>query len=424
MPLQIIIGTQWGDEGKGRFVDLFSKNAAYVARFAGGDNAGHTVKIGEKLYKLHLIPSGLVYPNTVGVLGNGMVVNPVVFLREMEELRSMGVEITADRLLVSERAHMITPAHLLMDQLREFKRGSQKIGTTGRGIGPAYTDKVKRTGILFYDLRSPQVFASKLRANLEEANEEIADFPQFEALDVEAIVDEYLAIGEKILPHVQNTSRVLRKALGSGQMVIAEGAQGVLLDIDHGSYPYVTSSSCSAANALLSLGIGIPDDLQVIGVVKAFQTRVGEGGFPTEIFGDAAVRLRGDGSKQWDEFGTTTGRPRRVGWLDTVLLREAVQMNEITELAMTKLDVLSGLNEIKLGVAYEEKASDFILDNAHLTPVFEQFEGWHEDIQDVTRWKALPRNARRYVEAVEELVGAFIRWVSVGPERTQYIERD
>jgi adenylosuccinate synthase len=426
MAIQIIIGTQWGDEGKGRFVDLLSQDAAYVARFAGGDNAGHTIKIGETIHKLHLIPSGVIYPKTIGVLGSGMVINPAVFLQEIDQLRESGVRIDADRLMISNRAHMITPGHRLMDQVSEWKRGKNKIGTTGRGIGPAYTDKVKRTGIIFHDMLDEKRFSEKLRNNLEAINQEITEIDAFDALDIDSIIVDYLKMAEIIRPYIKTSEQILRAAMKNGQKILVEGAQGSLLDINHGSYPYVTSSSCLAANALLSLGIGMTKDFDVIGVTKAYQTRVGEGKFPTELFDENAAFLRGDGSKQWDEFGTTTGRPRRVGWLDAVLLREMVALNGVTELALTKLDVLSGLNEIKICTAYDNLAEgmDPILDCDEITPRYTNYQGWQEDLQGIRKWEDLPKAAQDYVRVIEELAGAKVRWISVGPERSQYIQCD
>jgi len=424
MALEIVIGMQWGDEGKGRFVDFLSENAAYVARFAGGDNAGHTIHAGQSVFKLHLLPSGMIYPNTFGILGAGMVINPTVLIKEMNVLREGGIAISPQRLRISHRAHVITPGHQVLDKLNEFHRGSRKIGTTGRGIGPAYTDKVNRSGILFYDFLHPAQLTEKLQHNLAAVNEHIQQIVGFDSLDIDAIVQDYLRMGEILADYIDDVGVLLRGALAKGEKVLAEGAQGALLDIDHGGYPFVTSSSCLAPNALLSLGLGFSNDVKVIGIIKAFQSRVGEGHFPTELFDETSLFLRGDGSKAWDEFGTTTGRPRRVGWLDSVLLKQMIDLNGVNELGLTKLDVLSGLETIKICTAYAgEHKLDPLLDTEDTQPIYTSFDGWQEDLQGMRHWEDLPQAARHYVEAIEALVGVPIRWVSVGPERTQLIIR-
>jgi adenylosuccinate synthase len=424
MTLQIVIGAQWGDEGKGRFVDLLSAKADVVARFAGGDNAGHTIRIGEDVYKLHLIPSGLIYPQTVGVIGSGTVINPLVLLGEMDSLRAAGVVVNPDRLKISYAAHMITPAHMALDRAREASLGKAKIGTTVRGIGPAYVDKARRSGIQYHDLLDLDFFKERLTQNLEQANRELKLYGA-EVLDVAAIVEEYLGYAKTLAPYVADTSSIVMDALDAGQHVIAEGAQGALLDIDHGSYPFVTSSSCVAANALVGLGIGTPDKMSVVGIVKTFQTRVGSGPFPTEVEGEMAGMLRGDGSQQWDEFGTTTGRPRRIGWLDGVLLKRVVRMNGVTELGLTKLDVLSGIPEIQFCTDYKPAKGVIspLLARTEIEPIYDTFQGWDEDIMKVTRWEDLPKAAQDYVLAIEAYCGVPVRWISVGPERSQVIYR-
>ncbi|MCD4671099.1 MAG: adenylosuccinate synthase [Anaerolineaceae bacterium] len=425
MTLQIVIGTQWGDEGKGRFVDLLSAKADVVARFAGGDNAGHTIRIGDEVYKLHLIPSGLIYPQTVGVIGSGTVVNPSVLLHEMESLRGAGVIVNQNRLKISYAAHMITPAHLALDRAREASLGKARIGTTVRGIGPAYIDKARRSGVQYHDLLDMDYFKQRLTQSLENANRELTLLYGAEPVDIVAVMEEYLSYAEILAPHIADTSALVLDALEAGKHVIAEGAQGALLDIDHGSYPYVTSSSCVAANALVGLGIGMPDELSVVGIVKTFQTRVGSGPFPTELEGETASMLRGDGTQQWDEFGTTTGRPRRIGWLDGMLLKRVVRMNGVTELGLTKLDVLSGIAEIQFCTDYKpsEGMISPLLARKVVEPVYETFQGWDEDIMDITRWEDLPQNAQRYVNAIEAYCGVPVRWISVGPERSQVIYR-
>ena len=422
MTLQIIIGTQWGDEGKGRFVDLLSASADYVARFSGGDNAGHTIRIQDQVYKLHLIPSGIIYPNTIGIMGNGMVINPQVLLQEIKELRQGGILISPQRLKISYMAHIITPAHRLMDKAKEIKLGNAKIGTTGRGIGPAYSDKARRVGLVFKDMLDPELLERKLRALLTEKNEFFEKIYGMDPLDIDPVVEEFLGYAAVLSPYISDVSEVLRTALLSGKKVIAEGAQGTLLDIDYGTYPYVTSSSCMASNALLGLGIGIPKEVDIVGIAKVFQTRVGEGPFPTELFDTNAALLRGDGSHQWDEFGTTTGRPRRVGWLDAVLLKKTVEMNNISRLALTKLDVLSGFDEVKICVQYAKPSpiSPLVLDKP-VEPVYRFFKGWKQDIMQTTRWEDLPPEAKEYVAFIQGYVGVPVKWISVGPERNQII---
>lgn len=425
MTLQIIIGTQWGDEGKGRFVDLLSASADYVARFSGGDNAGHTIRIQDQVYKLHLIPSGIIYPNTIGIMGNGMVINPQVLLQEIKELRQGGILISPQRLKISYMAHIITPAHRLMDKAKEIKLGNAKIGTTGRGIGPAYSDKARRVGLVFKDMLDPELLERKLRALLAEKNEFFEKIYGMDPLDIDPVVEEFLGYAAVLSPYISDVSEVLRTALLSGKKVIAEGAQGTLLDIDYGTYPYVTSSSCMASNALLGLGIGIPKAVDIVGIAKVFQTRVGEGPFPTELFDTNAALLRGDGSHQWDEFGTTTGRPRRVGWLDAVLLKKTVEMNNISRLALTKLDVLSGFDEVKICVQYAKPSpiSPLVLDKP-VEPVYRFFKGWKQDIMQTTRWEDLPPEAKEYVAFIQGYVGVPVKWISVGPERNQIIIKD
>ncbi len=425
MTLQIIIGTQWGDEGKGRFVDLLSASADYVARFSGGDNAGHTIRIQDQVYKLHLIPSGIIYPNTIGIMGNGMVINPQVLLQEIKELRQGGILIAPQRLKISYMAHIITPAHRLMDKAKEIKLGNAKIGTTGRGIGPAYSDKARRVGLVFKDMLDPELLERKLRALLTEKNEFFEKIYGMDPLDIDPVVEEFLGYAAVLSPYISDVSEVLRTALLSGKKVIAEGAQGTLLDIDYGTYPYVTSSSCMASNALLGLGIGIPKEVDIVGIAKVFQTRVGEGPFPTELFDTNAALLRGDGSHQWDEFGTTTGRPRRVGWLDAVLLKKTVEMNNVSRLALTKLDVLSGFDEVKICVQYAKPSpiSPLVLDKP-VEPVYRLFKGWKQDIMQTTRWEDLPPEAKEYVAFIQGYVGVPVKWISVGPERNQIIIKD
>ena len=425
MSLWIVMGAQWGDEGKGRIVDMLAEDADMVARFSGGDNAGHTIRLGETVYKLHLVPSGIIYPQTTCVMGNGMVINPAVLKEEIESLQKAGVTVNTQRLKISQAAHIITPAHRALDGASEKKLGDRKIGTTGRGISPAYYEKVKRVGLRFVDMLNRDGFKANLTHNLENTNRELTLLYGAEPLDVKSIVADYLGYAEMFTPYIADVSGLVVDALATGKKVIAEGAQGALLDIDLGSYPYVTSSSCQAANALLGLGIGIPKDVTTIGLVKAFQTRVGEGAFPTELFDETADFLRGDGTKQWDEYGTTTGRARRIGWLDGVQLRRVVITNSINALALTKLDVLSGLKEIKVCTGYaalaDERFAWISAEPARL--VYESLPGWQEDLMGVRTWKDLPGQAQEYVHFIEKISGVPVRYISVGPERSQVIIR-
>ena len=428
MPLQIIVGAQWGDEGKGRIVDWFAVGADFNARYNGGDNAGHTVTVGKRIFKLHLIPSGIIHPQVVAVLGNGMVINPGTLLEEMEELNQMGIPTSAERLRISYAAHLITPAHQALDKALEVARGKGNIGTTGRGIGPAYTDKAARRGLRVADMLSPD-FCERVGDHVAETNLTLGMYAA-PALDPGPICAQYREYAERLKPYIADVSIELDSAMQAGKAVLVESAQGTLLDMDFGTYPFVTSSSTTASGALsgLGLGLGAARTASVIGVVKAFQTRVGSGPFPTELAGDLAMRLRGTGANPWDEYGTTTGRPRRVGWLDGVLLRYAVRINGINELAVTKLDVLSGLEKIKLCTAYRRDGktlTDLPFGPADLSPyepVYEDVAGWQEDVGEVRDWKGLPAAAQAYLEQIASLAGVPIRLVSVGPEREQVVE--
>lgn len=427
MPIDIVIGAQWGDEGKGRIVDLLSANTAMVARFNGGDNAGHTVTIGTDTYKLHLIPSGIIHPHTQAFLGAGMVINPESLLKEMDMLRRAGVTVDPGRLHISHAAHMITPGLKALDAAQEAALKEGRIGTTGRGIGPAYTAKASRTGLRMEDMLDPWLLQDKLDAHIAQVNERLNQLDA-QPLDADTVCTDFDRYTAELTPYITDTAAMISDGLEAGQRLLAEGAQGTLLDIDCGTYPFVTSSTCTAAGVFSGLGISLQPVEQVIGIVKAFQTRVGGGPFPTELSGELAGRLRGTGENPWDEFGTTTGRPRRVGWLDGVLLRYAVRANGLNALALTKLDILSGLPTLRLCTAYRLDGQVYdrppfgISRLADCKPVYEDLPGWQEDVQNIRKFRDLPEAARAYLQRIEEIGGAPIRWVSVGPEREQVIE--
>lgn len=428
MPLDIIVGVQWGDEGKGRVVDLLAREADFVARYNGGDNAGHTVTVGDKIFQLHLIPSGIIHPHTVAAIGNGLVVNPEVLLKEISELENAGIDVSPERLRISHAAHLITPAHRAMDRAQEAWRGNAKIGTTLRGIGPAYTSKVTRHGLRFADMLDLETFLPAILEHVREINHQLAALYEAEPLDEDLTAGEFEEYAQRLRPYIGDVSGMLESALVRGRRVLAEGAQGTLLDLDHGTYPYVTSSNTVAPSAPLGLGLGPGYVERVVGVTKCFQTRVGAGPFPTEITGEAALRLRGTGDKPWDEFGTTTGRPRRVGWLDGVLLRYSCRVNGLTELALTKLDILTGIDPLRICTAYrdgDEVVQDLPYGPTRLErfqPIFEDLPGWDSDVSRVKSWEDLPPQARAYILRIEEIGAAPVRLVSVGPEREQVVE--
>lgn len=427
MSLDMVLGTQWGDEGKGRVVDLLASKADYVARYSGGDNAGHTVTVGDRTFKLHLVPSGVIHPHTVGILGNGLVINPRVLLDEMNMLRGKGVEIDPSRMRISFAAHIITPGHIALDKAREAARGAGKIGTTLRGIGPAYNDKTARSGVRMEAMLFQEDFADTLMAHTEGINRQLTAIYGAEPLDPQAIAQEYAGYTRQLAPYIGDVSTLLTEALKNGKSVLAEGAQGTLLDLDHGTYPYVTSSTPTSPGVFIGLGLGLKYVGRIIGVTKAFQTRVGEGPFPTEVFGDTADRLRGSGANPWDEYGTTTGRPRRVGWLDGVLLRYAVRVNGLTELAITKLDILSGLPSLKICTQYRAGERTFEelpfgpADLSPFEPLYQEVSGWDQDVSGMRTWDDLPPQAQEYIYAIEKIAGVPVRMVSVGPERDQVI---
>jgi adenylosuccinate synthase len=426
MPLHIIIGAQWGDEGKGRILDAIAGEASIVARFSGGDNAGHTVTTDGKIFRLHLIPSGIVHPKPLCILGSGMVINPQRLLAEMDQLRSQGVDCSPERIKISHAAHLLTPLHIALDQAEEAAR-EKKIGTTGRGIGPAFSEKTARCGVRAEVLAQPEECADKIKAHILRGNRTLEKLYAQPPLDADAIAATFFQYAQTFGPYVTDTSALVADALRSGKTVLAEGAQGTLLDLDQGTYPYVTSSPTGIAGAFSGLGVGARDLGRVIGVVKAFQTRVGEGPFPTEQTGEVGNRLRGTGSNPWDEFGTTTGRPRRCGWLDLMLLRYSVRQNGMTEFVLTKLDILSGLNPVRICTAYERNGKTYtelpmgMSGLESFRPVYTDLPGWDADIRNARSKEELPAAARNYVERIEKETGVPVTLVSVGSEREEII---
>jgi adenylosuccinate synthase len=426
VPASILIGAQWGDEGKGRVADWLAGEADVVARYAGGDNAGHTVVVGSTVFKLHLVPSGILHPHVTCVLGNGMVINPVNLLKEMKSLQSMGVDISPERLIISTKAHIISPAHVALDAASEKARGESAIGTTLRGIGPAYLDKTGRQGIRTGQMLNVEEFADALYAAVDKANQTLVR-DGHEPLDAQKVAVDYLDAAAQLAPYLRDTTVYLNQRLKSGARVLCEGAQGTLLDIDHGDYPFVTSSSPTAGGALTGLGFGPRYVDRVVGVAKCFSTRVGGGPMPTELHGELADRLRGTGENFWDEYGTTTGRPRRCGWLDAVVLRYAAQVNGFTELLLTKLDVLSGFDELKIAIAYtiDGKEFDFppstVIELERAQPIYETLPGWQADISGARHVKDLPDATAHYIERIAELTETRVRTISVGPERDQLV---
>ena len=431
MPLDIVAGAQWGDEGKGRVVDLLSEKADIVARYNGGDNAGHTVTVGKAVYKLHVIPSGIIHPRTVGVLGSGMVLNPQTFVDEIQLLRKAGVEITPGRLWVSDAVQLITPAHRLLDRAQDAALGKAQIGTTGRGIGPAYVDKAARRGLRAGEILDAEFFADHVKAHFEEVNRLLTDWYHQPGMAVDALMAEYLGFAEQMRPYIRRIGPLLQQALDEDKTILAEGAQGTLLDVEQGTYPFVTSSCTTSAGVFSGLGLGVQPVRRITGVTKAFQTRVGAGPFPTELDGEAAQFLRGTGANPWDEYGTTTGRPRRVGWLDLVLLNYAREVNGFNEIFLTKLDVLTGLSEIPVCTSYQRDGKqllslDFSGDARLLSqciPVYETLPGWQEDLRACRTWGDLPDAARAYVRFIEKQSGLPVAYISVGPERSALITR-
>ena len=418
----VIIGTQWGDEGKGKIVDLLAEYADLVVRFQGGNNAGHTMVVNDKQFISHLVPSGILQGKTC-IIGNGMVVDPEVLIEEIDYLIKEGISVTADQLRISEKAHVIMPYHRAVDLAREAMKGDKKIGTTGRGIGPCYEDKATRRGVRFIDLQDSEVFYEKVSTLLKEKNFYLENYLGAESLELDGIIEQYTACAERLAPHVANISVSISDAVKTGKQVLFEGAQGTHLDIDHGTYPFVTSSNTLSGNACCGSGVGPKDITGVVGVVKAYTTRVGAGPFPTELLDETGDRMQQKGV----EFGATTGRKRRCGWLDLVMVNNAVRLNGLTGLAITKLDVLDGFQSLNICTGYEvngDRIQDFpasLKTLAACKPIYETLPGWPEDITGCTRLEGLPENTRNYLNRLEEITETPIEIVSVGPGRDQTI---
>ena len=415
----VVVGTQWGDEGKGKITDFLSQDAEVIARYQGGDNAGHTIVIDGKKFKLQLIPSGIFFPEKISIIGNGVVVNPKSLVTELKYLHDEG--ITTDSLRISDRAHVILPYHIKLDRLQESSKGDNKIGTTNKGIGPAYMDKAARVGIRIADLLDKEIFAERLRVSLEEKNRLFEKMYECEPIKFEDIFEEYYEYGQQIKDYVTDTSVILNDALDVGKRVLFEGAQGVMLDIDQGTYPFVTSSNPVAGGVTIGSGVGPSKINKVVGVCKAYTSRVGDGPFPTELFDEVGDRIREVGH----EYGTVTGRPRRIGWFDSVVMRHSRRVSGITNLSLNSIDVLSGLDTVKICLAYDldgERIDHYPASLEQLKrckPIYEELPGWSEDITGCRSLDELPENARNYVRRVGELVGVRISTFSVGPDRDQ-----
>lgn len=420
-----MVGTQWGDEGKGKIVDLLTGRADVVVRFQGGNNAGHTLKVSGEQVILHLIPSGILYPETLNIIANGVVVDPGVLLEEKEELRKRGYFLNDSQLIISERAHVIMPYHKIIDQCREEILGGAKIGTTGRGIGPAYEDKASRMGIRMGDLLRENNLRKKVNAALDEKNFLIEHRFHRPPFDPDQVIEEYVEYGRKLKPHLTDTSYVLFNRISAGSRILFEGAQGTLLDIDHGTYPYVTSSNVISGNVCCGSGVSPTSIEGIWGVMKAYSTRVGHGGFPTELSDSLGEEIRTRGA----EFGATTGRPRRCGWLDMVVISYSIRLNGLTGIALTKMDVLTGISPLKICLGYEldgvvtDRVPADIGDLERVIPRYREVKGWDEPLEDCRSFDDLPKNAKDYVETIEHLTGVPVTLVSVGPSRDQSILR-
>ncbi|WP_031072295.1 adenylosuccinate synthase [Streptomyces sp. NRRL WC-3742] len=422
MPALVLVGAQWGDEGKGKATDLLGGSVDYVVRYQGGNNAGHTVVIGDQKYALHLLPSGILSPNVTPVIGNGVVIDPGVLLSELAGLNERGIDTS--KLLISGNAHLITPYHRTIDKVTERFLGKRKIGTTGRGIGPAYADKINRIGIRVQDLFDESILRQKIEAALHDKNQILVKLYNRRAMPADLVVEEYLGYAEKIRPFLADTTLVLDEALKANKVVLLEGGQGTLLDVDHGTYPFVTSSNPTSGGACTGAGIGPTKIDRVIGILKAYTTRVGSGPFPTELLDEDGEALRRIGG----ERGVTTGRDRRCGWFDAVIARYATRVNGLTDFFLTKLDVLTGWEQIPVCVAYEidgkrvEELPYNQSDFHHAKPIYETLPGWTEDISKAKTFADLPKNAQAYVKALEEMSGAPISAIGVGPGRDETIQ--
>jgi adenylosuccinate synthase len=422
MPAIVIVGAQWGDEGKGKATDLVGDDVDYVVRYQGGNNAGHTVVIGDESYALHLLPAGVLSKKATPVIGNGVVIDPAVLLEEIDGLQARGV--SCDRLLISANAHLIMPHHIALDKVTERYLGQSRIGTTGRGIGPTYSDKAARMGIRVQDLLDPGILGQKLELVLREKNQVLTKVYNRRGIDADTTAKEYLSHFQRLQRYVADTGLVLNQALDRGQVVLLEGAQATQLDVDHGTYPFVTSSSPTAGGACAGSGVGPTRITKVIGIVKAYTTRVGAGPFPTELTDASGDWLRTTGA----EYGVTTGRPRRTGWFDAVIARYATRVNGITDYFLTKLDVLSGLERVPVCVAYEVngKRHDEVpmtqTDFHHAVPVYEYLDGWPDDISAAREFGDLPGNAQVYVRTIEDMIGAPLCGIGVGPRRDQTLQ--
>lgn len=423
MPVVALLGAQWGDEGKGHIADKLAAQASIVARYNGGDNAGHTITIGNTMVRTHLVPAGAFHPHATCALGAGMVVNLRTLAREVDELNRHGADLGPGRLKIDVAAHLLLPGHIALDGVSESRRGEGAIGTTRRGIGPAYTDKAARVGLRAGLMADADAFADAVWAHVERANVDLREMFEPE-LDAESLAAEFKALAARFAPHLADVTALVHAALERGETVLAEGAQGTLLDLDHGTYPFVTSSSTIAGGVLSGLGVGPRHLTRVIGVAKAFCTRVGAGPFPTELAGEMGDRLRGTGANPWDEYGSTTGRARRTGWLDLMALQHAARVNGLTELVLTKLDILTGIDPLRVCVGYACRGkllSDFPRDASlsECSPVYTDLAGWKEDISPARRLGDLPSAARAYIEKIEAFTGVPVSYVSVGPERSQ-----
>jgi adenylosuccinate synthase len=422
MSVSVVVGAQWGDEGKGKIVDILSAEVDYVVRYQGGANAGHTINLMGEQYILHLIPSGILHPQTICLIGNGVVIDPKALLTEMTFLEEKEIQVK-NRLFISDRAHLIFPYHKRLDNLRESNSNELKIGTTGRGIGPAYADKVNRCGIRLADILDEHAFIKKLRSRILTINNSIEKIYQQAPLNVDELIEENLALAAQIKPMIKDVSFILHQAINDGKKILLEGAQGTLLDVDHGTYPFVTSSNPVSAGACVGAGIGPTKIDEIIGVVKAYTTRVGEGPFPTELKGEEGDQIREMGK----EYGATTGRPRRCGWFDLVIARYSARINGLTGFVITKLDVLDSLKTIKICMGYKYQNQIFREFPARLNileecePIYEELPGWQQETQDIKVYDELPEAARNYIEFIESKVDIPVKMISVGPMRKRTI---